>query len=381
MRILKIVNSNDGGGVYTCERQFIKEFQRQGAAVDLIILGDGPRKEDYIGFGKRYLCLSEIESYSKGNINKIGDLVRTYTAARKKKPEIVKFFAGTKIDAVIYRRQYYNFLAAMLGRHFKSKVYWHMPGVVKTKVLQIMHSLLLLMLDIIPVANSKYTKQTLGSVCKYVVYPGFDPCRSSQPADMTTLRDRLGIPNNSLVYGVASRIYPGKALHLVIQAFAETISNEDNSYLVIAGRVVDQDYWAELLERFSDSFQRNIIYIGEIGDMREFYASIDILINGGQEAEAFGISVAEGIGSARPVIAYGLGGPTEMIQDNQNGWIIETPTVVEYCRAFERSLNSRQRLGEMGIVSKDRSVQFTVERNVKEFLNIIVKENGAAKEI
>ncbi|WP_312903110.1 glycosyltransferase family 4 protein [Chryseobacterium taichungense] len=381
MRILKIVNSKDSGGVFNCERQFIKEFQKQGVHVDLVILGEGDNKHKYISFvGKENtICISEIDSYKSGSIyNRVIDVFSSRKEGKQRKISVIDYFKNNSYEAVIFRRQYYNFMANEIGKYFKVPVYWHIPGVIKSKFLKAIYTILLKYLKIIPVANSKYTQSTLGSICKYVVYPGFDEQRTSSLKDERTFRNKYGIPNDACVFGVAARIYPGKAQHLVIDSFLNSNINENN-YLIIAGKIVDKNYWDSITSKYEQSFNKNIIYIGEIDNVKDFYASIDVLINGGQEAEAFGISVAEGIGSSKPVMAYGLGGPLEMIDHGVNGWIVKNPTIEDYIDTFRQSNKPILELQKMGEKSKEKSREFTVENNVQRFIKIIQNEYSKHK--
>src|SRR5690606_32706181 len=110
-------------------------------------------------------------------------------------------------------------------------------------------------------------------------------------------------------------------------------------------------------------------------NINNFYASIDILINGGKEAEAFGISIAEALGSSKPVMAYKLGGPIEMIDEKNNGWLINNPTLDEYEIAFKKTDISKEKLIELGKASFQRSKSFSAEKNVLKFMNIIRVNN------
>ncbi|WP_400262005.1 hypothetical protein ACFX5U_20880 [Sphingobacterium sp. SG20118] len=175
MRILKIVNSVDSGGVFNCEKQFIKELLRLGIEVDLVIVGNGINKDIYANLGANFFIIPEIPSFSARSITEI---FRVYKLGLSSRNLIINKFGDQSYDAIIYRRQYYTFLSYFIGKHFKSKVYWHIPGVIKSKFLKKVYNVLLSSLNVIPLANSKYTQSTLGDICKYVVYPGFDEDRN-----------------------------------------------------------------------------------------------------------------------------------------------------------------------------------------------------------
>lgn len=367
MKILKIVNSNDGGGVFNCEKQFINILKEKGVLVDLIITGNGNNLKEYIAMANAYWLLPEIKGYnSKNYLGKLKDIYESYKYAKFYRGVIFENNNLKYYNAIIFRRQYFNFLAYYLGQKYSCPTFWHMAGVVKSKLLKKVYTFMMRGLDVIIIANSKYTKSTIGNYCKHVIYPGFDIKRTANMDTLKSYRIKYNIADDAIVYGVASRIYPGKAIDLVIKAFLNV--NLTNRYLFIAGKIVDAKYWEELMPLLTSS---KIIYLGEIDNINEFYASIDILVNGGKEAEAFGISIAEALGSALPIIAFNLGGPMEMIEDGENGWLISNPTIEEYENAFIRSNVDKKTIRDMGKVSLFKSSQFTAERNVDDLIRLI----------
>ncbi|WP_400262004.1 glycosyltransferase family 4 protein [Sphingobacterium sp. SG20118] len=199
---------------------------------------------------------------------------------------------------------------------------------------------------------------------------------TSKEGDKRSYREMFNISDETIVYGVAARIYPGKAQKFVIDALHESDMFDDNRVLLIAGKIVDEEYWNEIKSENAHLFGNKVFYLSEIEDIKAFYSSVDILVNGGIEAEAFGISVAEGLGSSKPVIAYGLGGPLEMIEDGINGWIITEPSLECYIEGFKRTKVNREILNEMGKNSRKKAVDFSVNSNVVHLLEIIKTENG-----
>src|SRR5690606_22178247 len=279
MKILKIVNSNDGGGVFNCEKQFIRILQEKGVQVDLVITGDGRQLDQYKSMVNTYWLLPDFKGYkSNGSLGKLKDIYKSYTYAKINKNIVISNNKEKRYDAIIFRRQYFNFLAYYLGKKYSCNTYWHMAGVVKSNLLKKVYTLMMSSLKVVIVANSKYTKTTIGSYCKHVIYPGFDTQRTANDNTPKTYRQKYNIADDAVVYGVASRIYPGKALDLVVKAFLNI--NLPNRYLFIAGKVVDFGYWKKIKPLLNSD---KIIYLGEINNINNFYASIDILINGGKE--------------------------------------------------------------------------------------------------
>lgn len=219
---------------------------------------------------------------------------------------------------------------------------------------------------VIPVANSKYTLESVGELCKHVVYPGFNSDRVKKQD--ISIRNDLEIEREACVIGSAARIEPNKAQDLIINAFIDAGLPEKNWHLIIAGIVEDQDFYNEC-KRIAQPYTRSIHFVGMIEDMPKFYSGIDVYFNGRRDAEPFGISIAEALGAGKPVVAYFKGGPSEMIQHKYNGWLIPEPTKESYTETlrelFEADLN------KMGKNSYAVSEKFKYEFNAQKFLSII----------
>lgn len=369
MRILKIVSSNDGGGVLTCETQFIKCMRSQGIVVDLIIIGNGKKSSFYADLVDNHIKLEDLTwSYTGGIIERIKGIIGTYKYGRHNLSKALNLLKND-YDAVLYRRPNFLFLAGFLAKEYGCKAFWHLPGIVSNKTAKIMYSFLCKKYTIIPIANSEFTRRSLGEVCKYFVYPGFDHRRIT--LGQTTYREKLNIPDSAPVYGMVARVCYDKAQDLLIEGFIKSQALAEGGHLLIAGNANDSLFLEKLRQLSGVYLEKNIHFLGEITNLSEFYSTIDIAINSRRNEEAFGISVAEALGSGKPIIAYKLGGPSEMIVNNVNGWLIDSSNAESYSNAFNLSIDKRSEWEQMGHAGKLRSEIFSVDYNVKKLVNII----------
>ncbi len=113
------------------------------------------------------------------------------------------------------------------------------------------------------------------------------------------------------------RIHPDKGVHDAIN-----VARNAGKQLIIAGIVQDENYFRQQIEPCIDG--KMVKYIGSVGpDKRQ-------AILGGALAmlhlihfeEPFGLSVIESMACGTPVIAYNRGSMPEIIQNEQNGFIV-----------------------------------------------------------
>lgn len=374
MKILKILDSHDRGGVFTCERQYIEEMVRREITVDGLIFGEGDKKNVYEGILSHALPIRQEYKYKEFRRLRSMIFAKQYSA---RLTDQVLQIIHEDYDAIIYRRQYFMHLAGILGQKLNTPAYWFIANSIHSALSRYFYTWYVRKYNIIPIANSKYTRSTLPEVCSHYVYPGFEEEKivSQRPV----FRQKLDIPEKAPVYGVAARLSREKAHDLVIRAFKNSGLLSAGGHLLIAGGPLGTP-WHDHLKRLAGALNNDRIhFLGQVEEMGSFYSSIDILVNGRRDAEPFGISIAEAMAFGKPVIAYHLGGPSEMIADDQTGWLVEKSQPGEYTDAFNKSLEQKTRWDEMGKKALERSSEFSSGNNVSRFLKILGDKQTASE--
>jgi glycosyltransferase involved in cell wall biosynthesis len=366
MKILKILDSHDTGGIYTCECQFIEDMVSRGHQIDGVIIGNGKNVEVYKQLLANHLHLEEEYEYRE---------FRKFTSffgmleQSKKIAGFIQDDLRDRYDAIIYRRTAFLFIAGYLSKISNTAAYWFMPKSMQSKMQRFFYLTFLKRFNIIPIANSQYTMSTLGRYCQHFVYPGFDESRVTDAESL--YRKKLNIPSDSPVYGIAARLDYEKAHDLVIPAFIDSGIPEKGGHLLIAGKPLEGDYF-ELLKNLSGNYYGSRIhFLGYVDNMAAFYSSVDIMVNGRRDAEPFGITVAESIAFGKPVIAYYLGGPDEMITDGYNGWLVKKPELIDYRNAFKKSINSKNQWSKLSKNAEKSAQKLSSKSSVAKLLGIL----------
>ena len=371
MRILRILNSEDRGGILTYEIQFIKELQRRGITVDAVILGEGGQAKVYQQLCDNSYMLPFLDASYSGSVAKIAAAIyRSYRFGKYHSRHILPQLHGKKpYAAVIYSRPNYIHFAGSLSRALGAKCLWHLPNTVNGHISKRYYNLYCRLYNIIQVANSYYTKATIGEQCLHVVYPGYDDERVKRSE--ATYRELLNIGENVPVYGVAARISKDKAQDIVVKAFIESEIRQQDGHLLVAGGPLDSEFSIYVQKLANGLAGRQVHFLGNIDNLPMFYSSVDVVINGRRNAEPFGISVAEAFGAGKPVLAYYLGGPSEMITHKQNGWLVDEPQVNSFKEVLNESLTDRENWGFMGVNAKSCAEAYSLQRNVDKLVSII----------
>jgi len=155
-------------------------------------------------------------------------------------------------------------------------------------------------------------------------------------------------------------IAPHKAPHLAIE-----IAKLSDMPLIIAGRVLDDEYF----RRIKQSFKTNKIkFIGEISEdlKRKLLCKARALLYPVQWDEPFGLALIEAMACGTPVIGSSKGSLPEIIKDGETGYICNS--VEEYVKAVKKC----QELSPTNIRRYVKS-HFSVEKMYERYMDVYVK--------
>jgi glycosyltransferase involved in cell wall biosynthesis len=229
------------------------------------------------------------------------------------------------------------------------------------------------------VVNSQASAQALMALtglpaaAMSVVHNGIDAAAFMQvdAHDIPALRRRLGLPQTAWLAGLFGRLAAWKGQHVAIDALAQL----PHVHLVlVGGALFGEDAYAASLR---DQAQRlgvaeRVHFAGFQDDMPTWMKAVDVILHTSTEPEPFGRVIVEGMAAARPVVATGAGGVSEIIRHRVNGWIVQPRDVaglVEAVETLRRTPELAQRLADQACVDAQR--RFSVERYLREMTDVI----------
>jgi trehalose synthase len=182
----------------------------------------------------------------------------------------------------------------------------------------------------------------------------------------------------------------------VIQGFAEHVAPTTDAHLVYAGpaveAVADDPEGAEVLQEAQDVYHglpdaaRERVHLAALpmDDLAENAAMVNALqrranvIVQKSIAEGFGLTVAEGMWKARPVVASRIGGIQDQIVDGESGVLLDDPTdLAAYGAAVRELLEGPERAEKMGRAAQERvRDEFLAIRSLLQYLALIQRLLG-----
>ncbi|MEO0124580.1 MAG: glycosyltransferase family 4 protein, partial [candidate division WOR-3 bacterium] len=191
-----------------------------------------------------------------------------------------------------------------------------------------------------------------------VIYNGVDPhiIQNNSMEAEKILESRIGIKlSGRFVIGMVANFSPQKDHETVIKAVSLLAKKFPELVVVFVGseKIAEGTGCLERLKSYvSENDLGNYIYF--VGEMSNVYAviprfDIGLLIS---NFEGFGNALVEYAMAGKPIIGTAVGGIKEIINDNENGFLINPGDYEELARKIELLLTDSKLRNKMGQISK-----------------------------
>jgi len=187
-------------------------------------------------------------------------------------------------------------------------------------------------------------------VAKIRVAPnGVDVERFKPTEDGDALKRRLGLGNKQVVLFVG-RLIPRKGLQFLIEAAKHIIKERGDTMFVIVGDGPLKNKLTVQLVR--TGFVGNFFFLGDVKEnlLPRLYNCADVFAFPSIQ-EGQGIALLEAQASAKPVVAFNVGGVREAIREGEGGLLVERANSEMLAEAVLRLLSDaplRLRMGTLG---------------------------------
>lgn len=174
-----------------------------------------------------------------------------------------------------------------------------------------------------------------------VVHNGVDPAPFLVQRDRTAARERLGLPGEAVVVGLAARFSAQKGIAHLVDAVPEMLGlfGADGRQLVVAvGGSGPLE--AELRTRAEAlGLGGAVRWLGHVESIPEFLATLDVYASPA-ETEALGIGLIEASLAGLPIVATDVGGVSEVVVEGETGILISPRNSMELARAIHNMLTN-----------------------------------------
>lgn len=185
------------------------------------------------------------------------------------------------------------------------------------------------------------------------------------------LREDLNIGNSPLCLMLGT--YEDRKGHeFIFRVFNRVLKKIPNAYLVICGGRTDIEFnkVKELKEKIIP--HQNIILMDFIPNGANLISQSDLLLIGSQSFESFGYTAVEAMIREIPVVSTNTGGLSEVIKDDDGGFIFNKDDQIGFSDQVMRLLCDKKLRMKIGKQGKERAkILFSSDRMSEEYFNAI----------
>jgi len=125
---------------------------------------------------------------------------------------------------------------------------------------------------------------------------------------------------NEFLVGSVGRLVNWKGVHVLLNAVPLVLLKFPDCKFLIIGEGREKDNLKKLANNLK--VEKAVRFMGKADNVAELYNSMDIFVHTAIVPEPFGRVIIEAMASGLPVISTKIGGPTEIITDSNNGFLV-----------------------------------------------------------
>jgi len=169
------------------------------------------------------------------------------------------------------------------------------------------------------------------------------------------LKNRFGIKRDYSVIGMIARFTPDKGHDVLIYALYEILKEKPNVQLVFVGEGDKREDIMKLSQRLNLS--DNVIFIKPQINTVNALAVMDVFTFAPRRREGLGLALLEALASGKPVVATDVGGVSNVIKNNVNGFLVEPSNPKLLAEAVLRLLKDKALYAKMAQAGRETVIE------------------------
>ncbi|MBS3821883.1 MAG: glycosyltransferase [Planctomycetes bacterium] len=162
--------------------------------------------------------------------------------------------------------------------------------------------------------------------------------------DGNRARQRLGIPSDASLVGTVGRLAPEKNLPFLARAMAEVMSADRKIWALIVGRGPATEQMQDIFAETEISDRARFAGVLEGSELCDAYHAMDVFAFA-SKTETQGMVLVEAMAAGQPVVALDAPGAREVVDDGNNGRLLESEDVGEFAEAISSVLAASDATG------------------------------------
>ncbi|MCR4752882.1 MAG: glycosyltransferase [Candidatus Saccharibacteria bacterium] len=203
---------------------------------------------------------------------------------------------------------------------------------------------------------------------------GIDLSRFTKGPASEEIYKKYAIPRNVPIVLYVGRIDPEKSLEILVNSFKKLIKKTPKAHLVMVGDGTAREKLEKIIKREKTSSQTHFIgrVIGD--DLPQIYRTGTVFVIT-SKTETQSIVLMEAMASGLPAIAVNAGAVTELVEDGENGFILEPDDTAGIASGIntiisDKELREKMSKNALKMITK-HDINYTLSRFEKIYNNVL----------
>lgn len=356
MRISYILDTFGGGGKERRCLQAIQGLNRQGYNdIQVVIINNG------IAYKELYDTTAKIEIIDRKNkgLNQLQTAKALYELLNDFHPSIVQAWGLMSAGVVLLVKPFveFKFLASYVAD-------CDSPRGLKSVINMVCNNACVKIISNSKAGLKAYTTPVSKAV---VIYNGFNESRFNNRIHKDEKKKELGISTKYIVAMVAV-FWKEKDWQCYIDAAKKIVVLRHDITFLAVGSGIQWDFYNNQIK---DDEREYIKVLGRRDDVDEIFQTCDLSVLTSFHGEGLSNSIMESMAWGVPVIATKNGGTPEIIEDKQNGLLIDNQTPDSLSEMITSLIDNPIQLREMGEkAAKTIKDRFLLQRMTDEYIQL-----------
>lgn len=163
-----------------------------------------------------------------------------------------------------------------------------------------------------------------------------------------TLTNKYHLPDRMLLIGNIGQIIPWKNQSDYLLVAKQLLRKYKNLHFFMVGAIMDNRYYMMLNKQIrSLGLGPHITFAGHVDHIAEYMAGFAVVLHTAID-EPFGRVLIEAAASAKPVVAYASGGPSEIIINGKTGFLVADGDIENMAHMTAQLLDNPELRTNMG---------------------------------
>lgn len=213
---------------------------------------------------------------------------------------------------------------------------------------------------VIPVGVSSNITQSI----KEVYNLKFDPLTVSNGVDVGKFNFERKY-SDDVTIGHVGRFEEVKNHEVIIEVFRKLNETFPNLSLILVGDGTQREYIEEIISKYKLS--KKVSLIGRVSDVSKYLKKIDVFLMPSLY-EGLPLSIIEAMASGCVIVASKVGGVSDIVYNNLNGYLIDDPfNIDDFTRKIESLILDKNRRIEISKQNAQDANKFTIGEMVQKY--------------